>query len=199
MYETRPAMVLGPGLRDGMARAILVLLGVFCLAWFVGSAYFLAVELTTGRHGVGEHWGIRFPTWIAFAVSLPLSLMIAADCFQKFQQAGRHRGILDYVDEPMGLRLVHNRLWRRRQTLLVERGERLEIAATLTYSRRGGLEREYRYVVTAPGGSFRFVRGGWIEKFSLAPLDAAARLLSITVVTTGAAQAIQRGSEVNTG
>jgi hypothetical protein len=67
---------------------------------------------------------------------------------------------VDYVLEPSGLRLVHHRRLRRRQELLVERGQRLEVDAALLYSRRGGLERSYRIVVSAPGGSFAFTQDG---------------------------------------
>jgi hypothetical protein len=50
--------------------------------------------------------------------------------------------------------------------------------------------------VSSPAGSFAFTQDGYIEKLSLVPLEEAARRLSIEVVTTGAAEEIQRQAQL---
>ncbi|GEK20452.1 hypothetical protein [Cellulomonas xylanilytica] len=194
MYETHPALVIG--VSRGRVRVTLFLLGVFGLLLTVGSAVFLVQELLGGRTGVSEYWGFRFPSWLGFAGGVVVGVAVAWDSFATWRAAGPAHGVLDYVLEPTGLRLVHHRRLLRRQELLVERGQHLVLDATLLSSRRGGLERSYRIVVSAPGGSFAFTQDGYIEKLSLAPLEQAARQLGIEVVTTGAATEIQRTAGV---
>lgn len=194
MYETHPALVIDAG--RGRVRGTLFLLGVFGLLLTVGSTAFLVQELLGDRSGVSEYWGFQFPSWLGFAGGVVVGIGVAWDSFAKWRAAGPTHGVVDYVLEPSGLRLVHHRRLRRRQELLVERGQRLEVDAALLYSRRGGLERSYRIVVSAPGGSFAFTQDGYIEKLSLAPLEEAARQLGIEVVTTGAATEIRRAAAV---
>ncbi|WP_426593411.1 hypothetical protein ACPPVS_17015 [Cellulomonas sp. McL0617] len=194
MYETRPALVLGS--RRRMAHRSLFVIGVLGLVLLGASVWLLVSELRTGRHGVGDYWGFQFPAWMAVAVGIPILAIGVRDTFLKWRQTGRDHGLVDYVEDPQGLVLVHHRLARRRQTLLVQRGEPLDIGATLTAGRPRGRKRTYRFVVTAPGGSFVYSQDGWIERYSLAPLDAAAHQLGIIVTTSGAADVIARLTQV---
>ncbi len=192
MYETKAALALQEHVRR--VRVTMSILLVLCWAWVVGSVIGLVVEVASGAHGVVEHWGATFPAWVMWAVSVPISAAVTVDTQANWRASGRQHGLLDYQTVAVGLRLLHPRRLGRARELVVRLGEQVEIHADLLYKRRGGLERAYRYTVTAPGGSLAFTRPVYIEKLTLAPLDEAARPLGIRVVTSGAADEIARSS-----
>lgn len=190
MHQTTPALVLGDG--RARARGSLLVVGIFYSVFAVGALTFLIDELPSGTAATVRYAGIEMPSWIFWAVGAVALACGALDAFVGWRNTGPDHGFLDQVSEPEGIRLVHRGRLGRTKQLLVQRGQTLTIGATLVYSRRGGLERQYRFTVSTPTGAFTFSEPVYVEKLSLAPLDETARLLGIDVVTTGEAEAVAR-------
>jgi len=160
------------------------------LAWGLGAAVWLLVELGRGPTQIAEYWDLAFPFWWMLAASVPMVVIAFESAYGPWRATGRRHGFLDQVQEPNGLRIVHPRFLARPQTVLVEPGQRVAITATAHNVRRSG--RSYRFTVAAPGGMFTFDQEVRIDQLSLAPLDEAAQGLGIEIVTDDAAEAIER-------
>lgn len=183
-----PALVLATG-RTQVHRSMSLLLGLG-LAWGLGAAVWLLVELGRGPTQIAEYWDLAFPFWWMLAASVPMAVIAFESAYGPWRATGRRHGFLDLARHPDGLAIVHPRFLARPQTLLVEPGQRVEITASVRNERRGG--RSYRFTVAAPGGIFVFDQDVHVEQLSLAPLDDAAQPLGIQIVTDGAAEAIGR-------
>ena len=192
MHQVRPALILA--VRRAHAHAAMtVLLALVVLCGVAGAAALvLDLEHETQRAGHYSAWTV--PARWVFAASVPVSAYLVHHWYWGWRATGRTHGFVDQVLEPGGLRLVHPRSLGRTQQLLVERGRRVEIGATLRHERRGGRERSYRFTVSSHDGSFSFNQDVHIEKLSIAPLDGAAHDLRIEVVTSGAAEQLGRRS-----
>lgn len=190
MHQTTPALVLGDG--RARARGSLLMVGILCSVLAVGVVTLLVDELLAGTATTVRYAGISMPSWTLWALGAVVLGYGALDGFVGWRSTGPDHGFLDQVSEPEGIRLVHRGRLGRTKQLLVQRGQTLTVGATLVYSRRGGLERQYRFTVSAPAGAFTFAETVHVEKLSLAPLDETARLLGIDVVTTGEAEAVAR-------
>lgn len=190
MHQVTPAIVL----RGGNRRAhvtLSVLTGVMGL-WALGSVVALLVELLGGAQGTFDLRGSGIPLWLALAASTLVAAFATRDTYADARMTGPRHGLIDFVVEPGGIRLRRQRKWGRPLEVLVQRGETVQLGATLTYQRRGGLERHYRFTVTAPGGRFAFDQAVHIEKLTLAPLDDVARDMGIRITTSGDAVEIER-------
>ncbi|MGN8247082.1 hypothetical protein ACTHAM_000754 [Cellulomonas soli] len=172
----------------------MALLVVFAFVWFTGSLVALVVEIGHGATGTAEYRGRTFPAWVVYAVGIVLGGWLVVDGVAGWRATGPRHGVLDQVLEPTGVRLLRPRKWGRPQELLVERRERLLIEAELVYSGRAGQDRSYRFTVSGAAGTLRFDQSVHIEALTLAPLEDTARALGIEIVTTGAAEEIQRGA-----
>lgn len=191
MHQTTPALILGDG--RARARGSLLMVGVLCSVLAVGALTLLIDELLSGSAATVRYAGITMPSWIFWAAGAVALAYGALDGFVGWRNTGPDHGFLDQVSEPEGIRLVHRGRLGRTKQLLVQRGQTLTVGATLVYSRRGGLERQYRFTVATPTGAFTFSEVVHVEKLSLAPLDETARLMGIDIITTGEAEAVARG------
>lgn len=194
MHQVRPAIVL----RDRNRRAhvmLTVATGVMAL-WALGSVVVLVVDLLGGAIGVFDLRGSGLPLWGVMAVSAVVAAFATRDTYADARMTGPNHGLVDYVLEPGGVRLRRLQKWGRPREVLVQRGEAVQVGASLIYQRRGGLERHYRFTILAPGGTFTFEQAVHIEKLTLAPLDDAAREVGVRVETWGDATAMERSERV---
>lgn len=190
MDEVRPAITVLGGKRT---PHILLSIGTVVMAlWALGSLGWLVMDLMGGATGTFESRGSELPLWAVLAVTTVVASYATWDTYKGAVMTGPNHGLIDYVSEAAGIRLTRMRAWGRALDVVVQRGESVEIGAVLEYQRRGGLERHYRFTVSAPAGSFTFSQAVHIEKLSLTPLDEAARQLGIRVETSGEAVVMER-------
>jgi hypothetical protein len=190
MHQVKPGMVLR-GRRRTPHVALLVGTALMSL-WAVGSLIALAVEIADGASGSFEYRGGSLPLWALLSASVVVAGYATRATYADWRMTGSNHGVIDYVLEPTGIRLIRQRRWARPHELLVERGETVQIDATLVYARRAGTERQYRFEVSASGGSFGFTQGIYIERLSLLPLDEVVGDIGVKVSLSGAALVIER-------
>ena len=189
MYQVTPAITLrSASQRSHVALAVLTALMAL---WALGSFGGLAMDLLGGGRGAFEYRGSELPLWAVLAASGVIASYATWDTYMGAVMTGPNHGVIDYVVEPAGVRLRRLRTWGRALEVLVQRGETVHIGAALAFQRRGGLERHYRFTVSAPGGSFAFTQPIHIEKLTLEPLDEIARQMGIRVETSGEAVAME--------
>jgi hypothetical protein len=194
MHQVRPGMVIRHGRMPHVTLFVLTVLGAL---WALGSLVALVFEFSGGALGPFDYHGWQLPAWPLFAVSIPIASYVTRDSYTGWRMTGSNHGMIDYVLEPAGIWLVRQRNWARAHELLVQRGETVQIDAVLIYRRRAGLERLYRFTVSAPAGSFSFSQDIHIERLSVVPLDEVARQMGVQVELSGAALAIERlGADV---
>ncbi|PFG37239.1 hypothetical protein ATL41_1993 [Flavimobilis soli] len=206
MHQVRPAIIVGP---RRASRATLALL-VFIVILLAGSltmalGAFAAPDATSEITGVAPELaksalGLESVTVSDRMIFVASSVVFAValwGTYISWRTTSHRYGFVEQEVVPTGLRIVRRRAWGRTRSLVVGLGGQLDIDAGLTLSRRGGLERRYRFTFSSGADSFSFDAPIYIEKLSMAPLDKIADQLGITLNVTDAAEEMQRDTSTS--
>lgn len=165
---------------------------------FGGVLTAVGIALFVGEAMNGWQWEVSFlgfihiPAAVIYAVVALFGLLMALNPGSNDAPWYQMWSLVEYRDEPGGLRLFVGRLPADQPGLPVRRGESIEVHAALTYKARGGLERHYAFRIVTPSGEVEFRTPIWIERLTMAPLEERAAVWGIPVTAHGEAQAIQR-------
>ncbi len=150
-------------------------------------------EWRAGFAGRTSYDLIPLPTWIAWALAILIGLFALWASSSKSARPPWLEiwCLVAFLDEREGLRLFAGRLGGQQPGVLVRRGETVCIDARLIRKTLKGVT-TYEYVITAPGGRLVFRAEGRIEGLKMVRLDERARARGARVITSGAADAIDR-------
>ena len=194
MTQVRPALVVEGGTRR-LHAVLAVIVGVTGL-WALGSLAILVRDLATGADGRTEWRQSEMPLWVLMTISVLVSGSAAWRTFTYVRQTGPHHGLLDMAVVDGALRVSKLRTWLRPLSVVVRPGETVTVRARAELPVRDGAGSLVWFWVIAPAGSFTFAEAVNIDKFSLAPLDDAARELGIKVEVSGDATAMGRSAHL---
>lgn len=188
----RPAMVMRGARR---VRITLTILGSVFVIATLGLIGWLAVEVAASGSGTSEQHGVAVPVWVVAGGGALATAVGAWDAWASRRLLAR--GLLEVLDDGLGLRLRRHRRFGRPDELYVRPGEMLHISAWTEGRRYSPLTPEqHTFTVVAPGGRMRFVTTVFIDRLSMVPLDEAADRRGVTILVHGDASVIERSPKV---
>lgn len=156
-----------------------------------GGGWGLAVEARNGWASTVSRFGVEAPLAVVWALLVVVGIGLFVSRARNPRPSWyRWWSFVDSREEPDGVRLLSNRARADDPGVLVRRGDDVEIHATLIARRQA--ERTYAFRVVAPSGELTFEAPIFVEKLSMAPLDALAARWGFTVSTHDQAQRIRR-------